>query len=81
MNVNNSPLTLLRALAVGVLVISALLTVLLWPWIVSRVDAPPGALILVLWLGAAVALLGLVMAVEKASFYARSRLSKPVLFK
>ena len=80
MSVAHRPLTLLRALALGLLIAGALLAVILWP---APQDPSPktGWLILALWLGVGAALGIIVALIEKTRFYARSELSRPVLFK
>ena len=80
MSVTRRPLTMLRALALGLLIAGALLAVILCP---TPQDPAPktGWLIFALWLGVGTALSIIVALIEKTRFYARSGLSRPVLFK
>lgn len=81
MNFAPPPLTLLRALALGVLLAGVLLAALLWPAATRSPTALTGWLVFALWLGAGAALSIIVKLVEKTSFYAESQLSRAVLFK
>ena len=75
------PLTMLRALALGVLIAGVLLAALLWPVATRSLSALTGWLVFALWLGAGATLSVIVRLIERTSFYASSRLSRAVLFK